>query len=229
MPEIEGIKVCVFDAYGTLFDVNAAAAHLKDELQGKDAHLAEVWRAKQLQYTWLRTLMPDAYIDFWQVTQDGLDFAMQAVGLEDRDLRQRLLDLYWRLDAYPEVVTVLEQLKRSGRRTAILSNGAPAMLDGAVSSAEIGGLLDAVLSVDELRLYKPRPETYEMVVKQFGVAPDEVCFMSSNGWDAAGAAHFGFQVCWVNRFGQPPERLPGAPVKILSSLHDVPRLIGADS
>lgn len=226
MTEITGIKACVFDAYGTLFDVNAAAAHLKDELGGKDAKLAEIWRLKQLQYSWLRSLMEGSYVDFWQVTQDGLDFAMEAVGLKDDALRKKLLDLYWKLDSYPEVPAMLQALKDGGLATAILSNGSPAMLDGAVQSSGIGDRLDAVLSVDEHGFYKPRPEIYEMVTEHFGIAPQEVCFMSSNGWDAAAAAHFGFQVCWVNRTGQPQERLPGTPKKILNDLSELPPLLG---
>jgi len=226
MTEITGIKACVFDAYGTLFDVNAAAAHLKDELGGKDAKLAEIWRLKQLQYSWLRTLMEGCYVEFWQVTQDGLDFAMEAVGLKDDALRKKLLDLYWKLDCYPEVPAMLQALKDGGLATAILSNGSPAMLDGAVQSSGIGDRLDAVLSVDEHGFYKPRPEIYEMVTEHFAIAPQEVCFMSSNGWDAAAAAHFGFQVCWVNRTGQPQERLPGDPKKVLNDLSEFPPLLG---
>ena len=226
MSEITGIKACVFDAYGTLFDVTAAAAHLKDELGGKDAKLAEIWRLKQLQYSWLRSLMGGCYVEFWQVTQDGLDFAMEAVGLKDDALRQKLLDLYWKLDSYPEVPAMLKALKDGGLSTAILSNGSPDMLDGAVQSAGIGDRLDAVLSVDGHGFYKPRPEIYEMVTERFGIAPQEVCFMSSNGWDAAAAACFGFQVCWVNRTGQPQERLPGEPKKILKDLSELPPLLG---
>lgn len=226
MSEISGIKACVFDAYGTLFDVNAAAAHLKGELGDKEAKLAEIWRLKQLQYSWLRTLMEGCYVEFWQVTQDGLDFAMEAVGLKDDALRQKLLDLYWKLDSYPEVPAMLQALKDGGLKTAILSNGSPAMLDGAVQSSGIGDRLDAVLSVDGHRFYKPRPQIYAMVTDHFKISPQEVCFMSSNGWDAAAAAFFGFQVCWVNRTGQPQERLPGEPKRILKDLSQLPPLLG---
>ncbi len=226
MSEINGIKACIFDAYGTLFDVNAAAAHLKDELGDKEAKLAEVWRLKQLQYTWLRSMMGGSYVEFWQITQDGLDFAMETVGLDDDGLRTKLLDLYWQLDSYPEVPDVLKSLKAGGFQTGILSNGSPAMLDGAVQSSGIGNDLDAVLSVDALGFYKPRPAIYAMVTERFGIEPDEVCFMSSNGWDAAAAAHFGFQVCWVNRTGQPQERLPGELRKTLKNLSELPPLLG---
>ena len=226
MANLTGIKACVFDAYGTMFDVNAAAAHLKDELGDKEAKLSEIWRLKQLQYTWLRSLMGNAYVDFWQVTQDGLDYAMEAVGLSDEGLRQRLLDLYWKLDSYPEVPRVLSALKAGGLYTGILSNGSPDMLEGAVESSGITGNLDAVLSVHEHGFYKPRPEIYQMVPERFGIDAREVCFMSSNAWDAAAAAHFGFQVCWVNRFNQPRERLPGEPSNILATLDELPPLLG---
>ena len=226
MPDLTGIKACIFDAYGTMFDVNAAAAHLKDELGEKESRLSEIWRLKQLQYTWLRSLMGNAYVDFWQVTQDGLDYAMEQVGLTDDALRQKLLDLYWKLDSYPEVPTVLRSLKAGGLYTGILSNGSPDMLSGAVQSSGIENDLDVVLSVDEHGYYKPRPEIYQMVPDHFGIRTDEVCFMSSNAWDAAAAAHFGFQVCWVNRFNQPRERLPGEPKQVLKSLDDLPRLLG---
>lgn len=226
MSKLTGIKACVFDAYGTMFDVNAAAAHLKEELGDKEAKLSEIWRLKQLQYTWLRSLMGNAYVDFWQVTQDGLDYAMDAVGIQDDDLRTRLLDLYWKLDSYPEVPSVLRQLKAGGLFTGILSNGSPDMLNGAVESSGIQDDLDAALSVHEHGFYKPRPEIYQMVNDHFGIQASEVCFMSSNAWDAAAAAHFGFQVCWVNRFDQPRERLPGEPTHILKTLDDLPKLLG---
>ena len=226
MSQLTGVKACVFDAYGTMFDVNAAAAHLKDELGDKEAKLSEIWRLKQLQYTWLRSLMGNAYVDFWQVTQDGLDYAMEAVGLRDDALRKKLLDLYWKLDSYPEVPRVLSALKAGGLHTGILSNGSPDMLNGAVESSGISADLDAVLSIHEHGFYKPRPEIYQMVPDRFGIQAGEVCFMSSNAWDAAGAAHFGFQVCWVNRFDQPRERLPGEPKHILKTLDDLPALLG---
>ena len=221
-----GVKACVFDAYGTLFDVNAAAAHLKADLGDREAKLSEIWRLKQLQYTWLRSLMGNAYVDFWQVTQDGLDYAMEAVGLKDGALRAKLLDLYWKLDSYPEVPSVLRKLKAGGLYTGILSNGSPDMLSGAVNSSGIAADLDAVLSVDGHGFYKPRPEIYRMVPDHFGIRAEEVCFMSSNAWDAAAAAHFGFQVCWVNRFDQPRERLPGEPKQVLKTLDDLPALLG---
>lgn len=209
------IKACVFDAYGTLFDVAAAAREAAAEPGGEA--LAEIWptlaghwRTKQLQYTWLRAVTGD-HTDFWTVTQDGLDWAMEACGLDDSALRARLLKLYWSLSAYPEVPDMLARLKQMGLATAILSNGSPDMLAGAVHSAGIGDLLDDVLSVEAVGIFKPADAVYALVTERFGCARDEVLFVSSNGWDAACAAAFGFETAWVNRAGEPPERLPGQP------------------
>lgn len=220
---LHDIKVCAFDAYGTLFDVAAAARQLRDELGDLWEQLAEIWRTKQVQYTWLRSLM-GRYADFRQVTQEALAFAMDTVGLEDPALAERLMNLYDRLDAYPEVSDVLRTLKNAGRSTAILSNGSPGMLRSAVQAAEIDALLDDVLSVDTLQIYKPHPDVYALVTSRFGVGPSDVAFFSSNAWDAAGAAAFGFRVVWVNRFGQRRERLPAEPAFEVTSLKAVPEL-----
>ena len=225
-PEISGIKACVFDAYGTLFDVHSAAARCRDDLGGKADALSDVWRQKQLQYTWLRSLM-GTYTDFWQVTGDALDYALAAVELDDPAMRQRLMDLYLSLDAYPEVPETLDRLKAAGIVTAILSNGAPAMLDAAVKSAGLAERLDHVLSVEDIGIFKPDPRVYQLAVDRLGVDAKEVCFQSSNAWDAYAASHFGFHVAWVNRFNQPPERIPGAPDKQLSDLSPLPELVGA--
>ena len=224
-------RVCVFDAYGTLFDVAAAARALAD-VPGREA-FAEVWqqvagdwRAKQLSYSWLRAVARD-YCDFWQVTQDGLDWALERAGLGgDADLREALLGLYWTLAAYPEVPAMLAALKRGGLQTAILSNGSPAMLDGAVESAGIGGDLDAVLSVEEVGIFKPDARVYDMVGARFGCAPGEVLFVSSNGWDAAFGAAYGFDTLWVNRAAEPVDRLGAQPGRIADDLTGVPRIAG---
>ncbi len=223
---LEGIQACVFDAYGTLFDVNAAAARCQDELGDKWQPLAEIWRTKQLQYTWLRALMGE-HKPFWEVTADALDFAMASLGLDDDDLRGRLLDLYLQLDAYPEVPAMLERLKAAGLRTAILSNGSPEMLASAVANAGIGDLLDAVLSVEQVGVFKPHPSVYGMASDEFGLRAANMSFQSANAWDAHAAAHFGFQVVWVNRFGAAAERLPGRPALALTSLHALPEVVGA--
>lgn len=223
-PALDDIGACVFDAYGTLFDVAAAAARCRDDLGDKAGPLAALWRTKQLEYTWLRSLM-DEYVDFWQVTGDGLDYAMATLGIGD-DVRARLMDLYKRLDAYGEVKDVLGGLKAAGIKTAILSNGAPSMLEAAAKNAGIDDLLDDVLSVDSIGVYKPHPRVYRLAVDGLGLPAGRICFMSSNAWDVAGAANFGFRVVWVNRFGQQRERLPGAHEHEISTLAELPALLG---
>lgn len=225
------ITTCVFDAYGTLFDVAAAARQAAaepefDSLAAKWPELANHWRLKQLQYSWLRAVA-DAHADFWDVTQDGLDWALEATGLQgDPKLRQRLLDLYWELQAYPEVPAMLKTLKDAGMHTAILSNGSPPMLDGAVKSAGIGELLDAVLSVESVGVFKPHSRVYDLVGEHFGCDPSSVLFVSSNGWDAAGASGYGFVTAWVNRASEPMDRLPWTPSHVLPDLTTIPRLAG---
>lgn len=223
------ITTCIFDAYGTLFDVAAAARNAAAE-PGRDAfaahwpQIAEQWRLKQLQYTWLRAVM-GKHLEFWQVTQDGLDWALEAQGLEDdTDLRERLLQLYWELEAYAEVPEMLAALKANSMNTAILSNGSPEMLAGAVQSANIGGVLDDVLSVESVGIYKPASEVYDLVGQRFGCTPDEVLFVSSNGWDACAAAGYGFVTAWVNRKGEPMDRLAAKPQHMLSDLRGIPDL-----
>ena len=222
------VTTCVFDAYGTLFDVAAAARVAAGQPgQGKLAEvwprLAADWRSKQLQYTWLRAVMGD-HTSFWQVTQDGLDWAMEASGLDDPVLRETLLALYWELPAYKEVPRMLATLKAEGFQTAILSNGSPDMLEGAVDFAGVGGWLDAVLSVEDVGIFKPARVVYDMVGTHFGTRPDEVLFVSSNGWDAAAAAGYGFRTAWVNRAGEPMDRLPAKPAHVLSDLTTIPDL-----
>ncbi|APG48269.1 haloacid dehalogenase type II [Phaeobacter porticola] len=224
------ISTCIFDAYGTLFDVTAAARQAAREpefphLVDNWAELANHWRLKQLQYTWLRAITK-AHTDFWQVTQDGLDWAMEATGLSgDPQLRQRLLDLYWQLKAYDEVPEMLRALKNNGLQTGILSNGSPQMLDGAVQSAGLSNLLDDVLSVESVGIFKPDAQVYDLVGKRFDCTPDEVLFVSSNGWDAAGATGYGFQTVWVNRSGEPVDRLPWTPHHVLNNLRTIPDLV----
>lgn len=220
------IKACVFDAYGTLFDVAAAAREAAAEPGGKALaaiwpKLAADWRSKQLQYTWLRAVA-GAHTDFWQVTQDGLDWAMDASALADPSLRARLLQLYWELSAYPEVPAMLAALKEAGFATAILSNGSPDMLAGAVESAGITDLLDDCLSVESVGVFKPHASVYQLVPDRFSCAADEVLFVSSNGWDAGCATGFGFQTAWVNRAGEPVDRLPWRPGTELSDLSPIP-------
>jgi 2-haloacid dehalogenase len=224
-PRFVNIGACVFDAYGTLFDFNAAAARFEAELGGKAAKLSEIWRAKQLQYTWLRSLMDD-YADFWTVTGEALDYALDAVDINDEEIRSKLLNAYLTLDAYPEVPEMLQTLKSAGVRTAILSNGSPVMLDAAVKAAGLEDLLDATLSVEDVGVFKPHRSVYQLAVGVLGISAERVSFQSSNSWDAAGAAHFGFRVAWCNRFGQPEEQLPGKPDVQIKTLAELPPLLG---
>ena len=224
-PRFGDISVCVFDAYGTLFDYNTAAGRHSAMLGEKAAPLADLWRLKQLQYTWLRSLM-GRYTGFWQVTGEALDFAMGELGIEDEALRANLMEAYLTLDTYPEVQETLATLRAHGLRTAILSNGESSMLDAAVEAAGIADSLDAVLSVEEVGIYKPHPSVYQLVVDRLGVATANVSFQSSNAWDANGAAAFGFRVAWCNRFGQGQERVPEAPDAEIATLAELPALLG---
>ena len=225
--QIEDIDACVFDAYGTLFNVAAAASQCRDALGDKADELSAIWRTRQLEYTWLRSLMEE-YVEFWQVTGDGLDYALAALGIDDEALRERLMEIYMRLDAYPEVKDVLTTVKGGGMKTAILSNGSPKMLASAVENAGIGDFLDDVFSVDSIAIYKPHPSVYQMAVDGLNVEAGRICFMSSNAWDAAAAANFGFRVVWVNRFGQPQERIPGRHEHEVKTLEALPPLLGFD-
>ena len=227
-PDLSAVKACVFDAYGTLFDVFSVADGVRQAIGDKADTVTATWRQKQLEYSWLRSLM-GAHVDFWQVTRDALDYALSAAGNDDPALRDSLLQLYLSLARYPEVKTVLTTLRKAGLSRAILSNGAPAMLDAAVTSAGLGDLLDEVLSVEDVGIFKPAPPVYQQVVDRFDCRPVDICFMSSNAWDAAGAAHFGFRVIWINRFGQVRERLPGAPQHEVKSLDALPGLLGIAS
>ncbi|KIN73606.1 haloacid dehalogenase type II [Sulfitobacter guttiformis] len=225
------ITTCIFDAYGTLFDVAAAARQAASEaefsaIKNDWPQLAEHWRQKQLSYSWLRAVTGE-HCDFWQVTQEGLDWALEKTGHDgDGALRERLLQLYWELGAYAEVPEMLQTLKEAGLNTAILSNGSPAMLRGAVDSAGIDGVLDALLSVQSVGIFKPDARVYDLVGAEFGCAKEEVLFVSSNGWDAAAATGYGFTTAWVNRAGEPMDRLPWKPVHTLNDLTGIPALAG---
>lgn len=215
-------SVIVFDAYGTLFDVAGAARQAAEKVPGLAEvweRLAADWRRKQLEYSWLRAIM-GAHADFAEVTADALDWALEAAGLgaEAAPLRPLLLDLYRRLPAYPEAAAALDGLKARGKRLAVLSNGSPEMLAEAVSAAGLDGRFEALISVEEAGVYKPDPRVYGLVPQRLGVGIREVLFVSSNGWDVAGAARFGFASVWVNRVGAPLDRLPHAPSRIIPDL-----------
>lgn len=223
---LKDVGACVFDAYGTLFDHASAAARCRDVLGDRIDRLAALWRDKQLQYTWLRSL-EGRHADFWQVTEDALDYTLEALGLASDTLRRRLMKLYLTLDAFPEVPGVLRRVKRSRLKTAILSNGTPAMLSAAVAGAGIGADLDAVLSVEDVGVFKTHPKVYQLAVDRLGVAASAIVFVSSNGWDAHAASAFGMRVVWCNRYGQRAERLPGKPDREIATLAALPALVGA--
>jgi len=224
MARFENIAACVFDAYGTLFDVHSAVARHRPRLGEHADAVSAVWRSKQLEYTWLRSLM-QRHADFWQVTGEALDYALDSFDVQDPKLREDLLAAYRQLDCYPEVPGVLKRLKAAGLKTAILSNGSPDMLAAAVAGSGLGEHLDAILSVEDLGIYKPDPRVYRLAVDRLAVAPARISFQSSNAWDAAGAASFGFRVAWINRFEQRRERLPAGPDVELRSLAELPPLL----
>ena len=217
-------RAFVFDAYGTLFDVHAAIGRHR-VAAGPDAdRFSEIWRTKQLEYTWTLTLAGH-YVDFWTLTERALDYAFNRVPSVDRALRPQLLEAYLRLDAFADARTALLALKERGHRIGILSNGTPRMLDAAAQASAIAPLCDAVLSVDAVQLYKPRQEVYALVTDRFGVKPDEVAFVSSNRWDVMGAATFGFRPVWVNRSQMPEEYTHQPPARTVSELSALPSLM----
>jgi 2-haloacid dehalogenase len=209
--------IYVFDAYGTLFDVHSAVARFRYEIGGHAEQMSEMWRIKQLEYTWTRTLT-GKYRDFRALTADALDYAAARFGGVSAPLRQQLLAAYERLDAYPDAAPALRELKEKGARTAILSNGTPDMLKSAVESAGLAGLIDRVLSVDAVHRFKTAPETYAVVDEAFGAPRDAISFQSSNRWDIAGAQKFGFRTVWINRAGHPDEYADLSPAATLKSL-----------
>jgi len=225
METLPGIKACVFDAYGTLFDFATATASCREELGDKMAPLSTLWRDKQLQYTWLRAIQGQ-HADFFQVTSDALDYSLEALEISRPDLRSRLLDLYLQLGTFPEVPGVLRHLKAAGMKTAILSNGTPRMLKAAVDHAGIADLFDEVLSVEEVGVFKTHPKTYQLAVDRLGIGKESISFQSSNAWDAHAASAFGMRVVWCNRYGQRRERLPGRPDREVRTLEALPELLG---
>src|ERR1041385_1619676 len=222
---MKDIEMCVFDAYGTLYDFNSAVARHRAAIGPKADALSELWRAKQIQYTWLRNSMGD-YAPFWQVTGQALDHCLAAQGITDPSVRDKLMNAYLALDPFPEVPATLDRLRRAGVRCAILSNGNPEMLDPMVKASGLAERFEAVLSVDAAKVFKVDPRTYALVERRLGVKPGKVCFLSSNCWDAHGAAHFGFQTLWVNRGGVPEDNLPGKIGAEIKDLSHLPALLG---
>ncbi len=221
------VRVAVFDAYGTLFDVHSAAAQCSTALGHLAQPVSEMWRTKQLQYTWLRSLM-NAYDDFWQVTGESLDYALASHGIDDQALRDELMNAYLSLQCFEEVPQVLQILKDNDIQTAILSNGSPKMLDPVVQNSGVADWIDVCLSVDTVGIYKPTDCVYQMPCDHFGVTPEQIAFQSSNCWDAIGGAHFGYQVAWCNRYDQELDRLPAQPQAEISNLRELLPLLGID-
>ena len=223
------IKALVFDAYGTLFDVHSVAALCETLWPGKGDAITRAWRAKQLEYTWQRSLMR-RYQDFKRVTEAGLRYACAAAGatLADDQLR-RLMDAYLELSLFPDAREALIALKQKKLRLAILSNGSPAMLRPLVKNAGLRELFHAVLSVDELEMYKPAPAVYRLAVEKLALPKAAIGFVSSNCWDACGAKSFGFRTFWVNRAGAPLDDLGAAPDHVIATLAELPRLVAADA
>ena len=224
MPDKLAVRACVFDAFGTLFDLASAAARCNDVLGDKTATVAQLWREKQITYTWLRATQ-NLHADFWQVTGDALAFTLETLAISDPAVRQRLMSLYRKLEHFPEVPDMLRRLKAAGFTTAILSNGTPDMLRDLVASSGLDPLLDHVLSVEEVGVFKPHPSVYQLAVDRLGVSANQISFQSSNAWDAHAASAFGMRVVWCNRYGQRRERLPGAPDREIRTLAELPDLL----
>jgi 2-haloacid dehalogenase len=216
-------SIFVFDAYGTLFDVHAAIARFRGDA-GPDAdRMSEIWRGKQLEYTWTLTLAGH-YADFWTLTERALDYALARVPTVPKTLKAKLLEAYFKLDAFPDARAALRKLKAAGNKTGILSNGSPNMLAGAVGAAGIGGDLDAVLSVDVLKMFKPRPEVYHLVTTHYKCKAGDVTFVSSNRWDVMAGTSVGFRGIWVNRSKMPDEYFDFPPQQALGDLDSLATL-----
>jgi 2-haloacid dehalogenase len=216
-------SIFVFDAYGTLFDVHAAIARFRGQAGPEADRMSDIWRTKQLEYSWTLTLA-GRYTDFWTLTERALDFALARVPSVDRALKPQLLDAYFKLDAFPDARAALRALKAKGHKTGILSNGSPNMLKGAVDGAGVGGDLDGVLSVDVLKMFKPRPEVYALVTEHYRCTPKDVTFVSSNRWDVMAAVSVGFRGLWVNRSKLPDEYLDFPPERTLNDLNSLAAL-----
>lgn len=218
MSKLEGVRACVFDAYGTLFDVHAPFRKLAPEIGPEAENISKLWRQKQLEYSWLRSLM-GVHADFWHVTGDALDHALEHHGVNEPGLKDEIMALYLSLEAYPDVKEALEAVKAKSKLTAILSNGSPAMLDAAVRHAGLDRLFNLVLSVEDVGIYKPSRRVYRHAMQKLQIqdAP-AICFVSANTWDAQGASHFGFQSVRVDRFGLKDDRIPGRPAAVIEDL-----------
>ena len=221
--KIRNVKACIFDAYGTLFDVNSAAAKCKEKLGDKWENFANAWRTTQLEYTWLRSLMKK-HKNFWQITEDSLDHTIATFNI-DKNMKKELLNLYKELSPYPEVKECLEALKSKKIKIAILSNGTPDLLKGLVESNNIQSYFDNIISVEDVKIYKPDPKVYEMPIKKYNCKPENICFLSSNTWDVSGGGVFGYNAVWVNRFNKIFDKLGYNPHYIINNLNQLLELV----
>jgi 2-haloacid dehalogenase len=223
--KLEGIQAVVFDAYGTLFDVHSPVTRLASEIGDKASQLGAVWRQKQLEYTWLRSLM-GVHADFWVVTREALDYALAENQIEDTGLADELITLYLKLDVHPDVVETLHGLRQRNKRLAILSNGSPSMLDSILRHAGIEKSFEHVLSAEEVGIYKPSRRVYRLAMQRFHIqdAPS-ICFVSANTWDAQAAAQFGFQVVRIERTPKRDDHIPGKPARMIKSLGELLHLV----
>ncbi|WP_373503587.1 haloacid dehalogenase type II [Aestuariivirga sp.] len=225
MTKLQGIRAVVFDAYGTLFDVHGPMRKLAPEIGEHAEAISKLWRQKQLEYTWLRSLM-GVHADFWHVTSDALDYALEQYDVKEQGLKDEIMALYLKLEAYPEVAAALEAVKGRSKLTAILSNGSPSMLDAAVRHAGLDKLFNMVLSVEDVGIYKPSRRVYRHAMQKLQIhdAPS-ICFVSANTWDAQAAAQFGFQVVRVDRFGLKDDRIPGKPAALIKDLSELAAMV----
>ena len=221
--KIENIKACVFDAYGTLFDVNSAASKCKEKLGNRWENFANAWRTTQLEYTWLRTMM-QKHENFWKITEDSLDHTMETFKIK-KGMRNELLNLYKELSPYPEVKECLESLKNKKIKIAILSNGTPDLLRGLVESNNIQNYFDDLMSIESVGVYKPDSKVYEMPIKKYNCKPENICFMSSNTWDISGAGVFGYNAVWVNRLNKVFDKLSYKPKYVINNLEELLKII----
>jgi len=221
--KIENVKACVFDAYGTLFDVNSAAAKCKAKLGAKWEGFANAWRTTQLEYTWLRSLMKK-HKNFWEITEDSLDHTMETFKIK-KEMRNELLDLYKKLSPYPEVKKCLDGLKAKKINMAILSNGTPDILKMLVESSNIQNYFDDIFSIESVGIYKPDSKVYEMPIKKYGCKPENICFLSSNTWDVSGGGVFGYNAVWVNRLNKVFDKLSYEPKYVINNLEELHKII----
>jgi len=220
---MKNIKAIIFDAYGTLFDVNSAAEMCKNKIGDKWENFSNYWRMTQLEYTFLRTLM-DRYKDFWQITEDSLDKSMKVYKI-DNSLKKELLNLYKKLSVFPEVKQALIKLKEKKLKLAILSNGTLTLLNGLVNSNNLNDLFDDIFSIDEVKVYKPSPKVYEMPIKKYKIKKNEVAFLSANTWDVSGGGNYGYNPVWVNRNNNIFDNLDFKPSYEIQNLKELEEII----